>query len=48
MGQWGKGFSGTTIKDTRTNPRGRVEASEGGGYGWGWGEWWEINADNCN
>ena len=31
------GFSGTTIKDTWTKPRGRVEAREGGGIGWGWG-----------
>ena len=28
-------FSGTTIKDTRTKPRGRVEARGGGGFGWG-------------
>ena len=34
-GQWGEGFSGTTIKDTWTKPRGRVEAREGGGFGWG-------------
>ena len=42
-GQWGKGFSGTTIKDTWTKSRGKVEAGEGGGVE-GWGE----NADNCN
>ena len=30
-----KGFSGTTVKDTWTKPRGRVEAWEGGGFGWG-------------
>ena len=36
-GQWGEGFSGTTIKDTRTKPRGRVEAGEGGGFGLGGG-----------
>ena len=29
-----KGFSGTTVKDIWTKPRGRVEASEGGGFGW--------------
>ena len=34
----GKCFSGTTIKDTWTKPRGRVEAREGGGFGWGLGE----------
>ena len=26
---------GTTIKDTRTNSRGRVEVGERGGTGWG-------------
>ena len=34
-------FSGTTIKDTWTKPRGRVEAGEGGGLagvGWSGGE----------
>ena len=44
----GEGFSGTTIKDTWTKPRGRVEAKEGGGFGSGWGEWWRANTDNCN
>ena len=34
-GQWGEGFTGTTIKDTWTKPRGRVEAGEEGGFGWG-------------
>ena len=34
--QWGEGFSGTTVKDTWTKPRGRVEAREGGVFGWGW------------
>ena len=47
-GQWGEGFSGTTIKDTWTKPRERVEAREGGGFGWGWGEGWGENADNCH
>ena len=37
----------TTIKDTWTKPRGRVEAGEGGGFGWG-GVGWGENADNCN
>ena len=31
-----EGFSGTTIKDTWTKPRG-VESGEGGGDGWGGG-----------
>ena len=39
---------GTTIKDTWTKPRGRVEAREGGGFGWGGVEGWGENADNCN
>ena len=40
-GQWGEGFTGTTIKDTWTKSRGRVEAGEGGGFdgvGWKGGE----------
>ena len=44
---WGEGFSGTTIKDTGTKPRGRVAAREGGGFGWGEVEGWGENADNC-
>ena len=44
----GEGFSGTTIKDTWTKPRGRVEAGEGGGFGWGGVDGWGENADNCN
>ena len=40
----GRGFSGTTIKDTWTKPRGR----EGGGFGWVGVEGWGENADNCN
>ena len=47
-GQWGEGFTETTIKDTRTKPRGRVEAEEGGGFGWSVGEGWGENAENCN
>ena len=47
-GRWGEGFSGTTIKDTWTKPRGRVEAREGGGFGWDRREEWGENADNCN
>ena len=30
-GQWGEGVSETSIKDTWTKPRGRVETREGGG-----------------
>ena len=47
-GQWGEGITGTTIKDTWTKPRGRVEAREEGGFGWGGGEGWGENAGNCN
>ena len=36
-GQWGKGIARTTLKDTWTKSRGRVEAREGGGFGWGRG-----------
>ena len=35
--EWEEGISGTTIKDTWTKPRGKVEAREGGGFGWGGG-----------
>ena len=52
---WESGFleaqcyiSGTTIKDTWTKPRQRVEAAEGGGFGWGRGGGWGENADNSN
>ena len=39
----------TTIKDTWTKSRGRVEVEEGGGFGWGGVEGWGKNAaDNCN
>ena len=34
-GYWGEGFSGTTIKDTWTKPKGRVEVRERVGFGWG-------------
>ena len=45
-GEWGEGFSGTTIKDTCTKPRGREETREGGRFGWAGGEGWGENADN--
>ena len=48
MGERVERLSGTTLKDTRTKPRGRVAAREGGGFGWSRGEWWRVNADNCN
>ena len=33
----GEQLSGTSIKDTWTKPRWRLEAREGGGFGWGGG-----------
>ena len=39
-GQCGEEFIGTTIKDTRTKSRGRVEVEEVGGIGWGEVEGW--------
>ena len=47
-GQWGEGFTGTTIKDTWTKSRGRVEVGKGGGFGWGGVEGWGEKAYNCN
>ena len=47
MGGKGETLSGTTIKDTWTKPKGRVEAREGGGFGLGEGDRWGGNADNC-
>ena len=34
------GIIGTTIKDTWTKPRERVEVGEGGGFSWGGVEGW--------
>ena len=34
-GQWGEGTTGSTIKNTWTKSRGKVEVGEGGGFGWG-------------
>ena len=33
-------ITGTTIKDTWTKSRGRVETGEGGGFSWGGVEGW--------
>ena len=41
-------FSGTTVEDTWTKPRRRVEAGETGGFGWGGVEGWGENAENYN
>ena len=38
-GQWGEGFTGATIKDTRTKSRGRVEV--GGEVGLAGVRWWD-------
>ena len=32
-GQWEEGITGTTLKDTWTKSKGRVEVGEGGGLG---------------
>ena len=40
-GQWGERITGTTIEDTWTKSRGKIEVGEGGGFilggvsGWG-------------
>ena len=47
-GQWEEGITGTTIKDTRTKSRGRVEEGEGGGFSWGGVEEWGERAYSCN
>ena len=41
-------FTGTTIKDTWTKSRGRVEVGKEVGFGWHGVEGWEENEDNCN
>ena len=43
-----EGITGTTIKDTWTKPRGRVERGAGGGFSWGGVERWGEKAYNCN
>ena len=60
MGKWGrrngeichsvnnKNKVKTTIKDTWTKSRGRVEAGERGGFGWGGVEGWGERTYNCN
>ena len=40
-GQWVEGITGTTIKDTSTKSRGRVEVGEGDGFSLGGMEEWE-------
>ena len=47
-GQWGEGFTGTTIKDTWTESWGRVEVGEGGGFRCGGVKDWGENAGKCN
>ena len=47
-GQWGERFTGATVEDTWTKPRGRVEVAGGAGFGWCGVEGWGENADNCN
>ena len=40
--------TGTTLKDTWTKSRGRVEVGEGGGVGWGGVAGCGKKAHNCN
>ena len=47
-GQWDEGITGTTIKDTWTKSRGRVDVGEEGGFSWGGVEGWGERAYNCN
>ena len=49
-GQLGEGITGTTIKDTWTKSRGKVEVEvgEGGGFIWDGVEGWGEKAHNCN
>ena len=44
----GRGVYRSSIKDTWTKSRCRVEVEEGGGFGWGGVEEWGQNADNYN
>ena len=53
QGEWGgvsegRGFTRTTIKDTWTKSRGKVEVGEGGEFGWGGVEGWGQKAYKCN
>ena len=44
----GRGVYRSSIKDTWTKSRWRVEAREEDGFGWGGVEGWGENAGNCN
>ena len=48
MGTVGRGDTGTTIKDTWTKSRGRVEVGEREVFSWGGGEGLGEKAYNCN
>ena len=48
-GQWGERITGTTtIRDTWTKSRGRVEVGKEGGFSWDGVEGWGEKAYNCN
>ena len=47
-GQRGEGITGSTIKDTWTESRGRVEVGEGGVFSLGGVEGWGEKAHKCN
>ena len=44
----GRGDYRTTIKDTGSKSRGRMEEGEGEKFGWGGVVGWGEKADNCN
>ena len=49
MGTVGRGdYRRTTIRDTWTKSRGRVEVGEAGGFSWGGVEGSREKAHNCN
>ena len=48
MGGRGEGFSGTAIKDTWTKPRGGWKQGTEVEMAGVVGDWWGVNADNCN
>ena len=48
MGRKGERFFTSMYKGHMDKTKGGVEAREGGVFGWSRGDWWWVNADNCN
>ena len=46
MGEKGEGFSGSSIENAWTKPRG-VGSGVGDGGSWGKGNWWGEDGDKC-